>query len=145
MPLTDNFLGRIQTISSLVITPAGGSPAAADIQGILNLNPPTRQFKTSKYTPISGTLKGKEQVISCSEQASQIKITALYEPAHYAALETVAGINGAAIVLTLSDGSVFTGVGALTENAVQQITDSKEVEVSQTIDLNAGWTYAAGS
>lgn len=139
MALSDGFQGRIVTAT---LTAGGGSVL---IQGILRFKPPSRQYKKATYTPMSGSLAKKEQVLLTSEQAATIELTVLYEPAHKAAMDAAVGAAQGAVVLTLSDGSTYTGTGSVERHGETDIDDSKEVQADLVIALNAGWVFAAGS
>lgn len=142
MVLSDGFAGKLgQGMAASIVV----NTTTVPFHEILDVDPPGRSFKKANYTPQSGTLAGKEQVLVASESAATMSLTVVYEKAHHAAIETVSGINGSAITLTLSDGSTLVGTGAISANSLQQLSDAKEMTAKVTLELNAGWTFTAGS
>ena len=143
MTMTDNFDGIVGAGSSLSVTTP--TPVTVPIQGLLEFTPPARQYKKATYTPLSGTNAGKERILLCSEQAGTIEVTALFEATRAADIDAICGVNLSTITLTLSDGTVYSGTGGIEKGAVEHVTDSKEITISLTIALDAGYTFTAGA
>lgn len=145
MPPTDDYAGILGIGVSLSITPPGGNPAKADIQGILDMTPPSDKYNLVRYTPISGVRAGKEQTLVSYAQSPQCSVTVVYEASRHNTLRGVKGINGSAIVFTFPDGATLTGTGVLAELSIQQITDNKEMTVNLLFALSADWTFVPGA
>jgi len=139
---TDDYDGTFNTVAVLSITPPVGGPALVDVQGIENLVLPVREHKQDNWTVISGDRAGKEQQVLCSEQASEISGTLVYELARYLELDALHGINGCAIVCQASDGLLFACVGGLKKFSAPKMEDSKHASSDFVFAVNAGWTPA---
>ncbi|MCK5017250.1 MAG: hypothetical protein KAS32_09265, partial [Candidatus Peribacteraceae bacterium] len=139
-PLTDDFDGSYGAGLSLTITTPGGSPVEVPIQGIKDIDFPDNSFKLDKYTPISGVRAGREQVVICSQESSEIPATLVYEKEHQIAMHDITGINNCAIVLLLADGLTLTGSGGIFRMGIERITDSQHISTQFTFALEAGWT-----
>ena len=144
MTLTDDFSGIMPSPILLTAVTAGGLGTTLPIQGILNATPPVRSYKTDKFTPISGTRAGKEQVLICSEESSECTLTLLYEKTHQAAMDALAGTNNMLFTLTFPDGFVFTATGGISKVGMARVEDSKHIDSDVTFVLNAGWQCIAG-
>jgi hypothetical protein len=146
MATLDNFQAKFIKISSLTFVTTTGS-ITVPIHGILNVTPLARQYKTAKYTPISGTYSGKEQVLALTEQAPTMEMTCIYDSAHHKVVDDKVGLMGT-VTLTLDDNTIIAsaaGNACLTKNALGQFDDSGEAKSAVTIESSAGWTFTQGS
>jgi hypothetical protein len=144
MPLYDDFDGSFASGLSLTVITAAGAGTTVPIQGIENLSFPTRNFKKDTYVPLSGARARKEQLVLCSEQATEITCTLTYEKAHQIAMDAICGVNGCAITLVGPDGITISGSGGIEKLGVARVEDSKHMTADFTIALAAGWDCADG-
>lgn len=144
--MDDNYQGIPGSGASINVTTLAGAGTLVPLQGITSYQPPGRVYNKATYTPMSGSLSGKQQAILCSEQAATIDLSWAYEALRMADMDAICGVNGCAIVLALPDGAAFIGAGGIEKHAIQKVADGKIIEADVTISLNAGWSFnpAAG-
>ena len=143
--MTDDFDATLATGLSLIVTTADGGGIAVPIYGTEDINPPMRSFKEDKYIPLTGPKAGKEQVILCSEEASEVTVTFTYNIANQVAMDAQCGVNGCQIVMTLADGLVMTGRGGMKKLGLKQLVDSKRITGDLTLCMAGGWSLASGA
>lgn len=143
--LTDAFLPQFGINPVLVVTTPGSGGSTLTFQGIEDYTPPARDYQSHDDTPLTGTYSGKALVTVTTEKSAMIVGTMIYGTNHRSAYDAIVGTNYSTISLTLNDGSIYAGKGALRKLAEQQQSNNNSLRTSFEIVMNAGWTYTAGS
>lgn len=140
--MADNVPGQAAFGLSLKFTPASGQhQTEIPIEGILSVTPPVLDADEIKFTPISGDLAGKEQVVAGKIPVQQSTVKCVYEATRHTLLTAIHRTQGE-FVLTLADGSTMTGTGCLKRIAVQELNDANEMTSELVFSIAGDWTYA---
>ena len=133
---TDGYSGTTSTGLAATFTHMAGTVSTPiPILMILDSDGMKRTFREVKYTPQSGTLAGLEQVKPGSEESTKSSASVVYEKAHHAALDAIAGVEGT-LVWTLPDGATLTGTGFVQAVEEEPWTDSKERRSKINFSIN---------
>jgi hypothetical protein len=125
-------------------TSDGGVSVHLNVDQVLDTTPPPGTITVAKWTPISGSLAGLEQIIAGKKNATQSTINVTYDNSQHAVLASLLARRGI-LIFTFSDGHTLTGPsnGALVSNvAFSSVDDSNVMKASLTFDCAAGFVYA---
>lgn len=144
---TDGYLPLYALSPTLTITPPGSSPTVVTIQGLLDYQPPGREYSMTTDIPLTGgsTYKNKELGTVTHEKIAKIPVTIIYGAAHRTAIEAAIGVNNCALSLTLIDGSTYVGVGAIIKASETKQGANNTLRTEIELFVNGGWTWTGGS
>ena len=129
---------------SITVTTPGGAPTTLEFPGLIDCQLPARENNTANWTPMNGPDRAYyQQVAIGSQKAAKIMLTVVYDPDNAADIDNTSGIDGCEIAATLTDGSIYSGMGGISRAATQKLQVDQVMLMDIVIEFNAGWLLTA--
>lgn len=120
--------GIIDYDFSFTFTPDAGSAFGSEQCQVEELTPAPASIEVAKFTPISGTNAGIEQIVLGKIPAQEVKFKATYKDTqHLAAMTCLASRSKGTLVITYGDGLVQTYTGAALTNVTSGMVNASNV------------------